>query len=771
MAQDRFFIAPYDSNSGLREDVKPWLIPDQAFSTLNNAYVFRGRVRKRFGGIWLGETQQLTRFRILIGHTDKVTGNFADTVPLLAGVPIALPAIGQMFSIANECYTVNALGAPANLLRTDGIADIATFDTTPGGPGTVVINTAGAYVNTPVYYYPALPVMGLLTFENNATNDEMVVGFDTRFAYQYLGGWERLNNEAAPGDARWVGDDTQFFWACTWTSAEASDKNFFVTNFDDTDTHYMRYMDKATLTWNPFRPQYTASGGAGYVSAARIIVPFHNRMVLLNTWETDPGAATLRNYVNRARWSWLFSPIHADAFRDDIPGHGNALDCPTTEAIITAEFVKDRLIVFCERSTWELVFTGNQSYPFAWFQINTELGAESTFSVVPFDKVALGVGNVGIHQCNGINVDRIDAKIPDEVFGIHNINAGVERVYGIRDFTVETVYWTFPSMDAPNDQCLMQPYPTRVLVYNYKNNTWSFNDDSITAFGYFQPTDSITWDSTVITWDDAVTWNGGKLSARFRQVIAGNQEGFTFLAMPDVPYNAAVIQITDSVVAANNVVSFVATDHNLRVGDYVFIQDMVDATGNLTLLNNKTFLVTSIVDTHTFNIVYDTVVPVLAGHYDGGGLITRVSKIDIKTKEYNFYADKGRNAYIAKIDFMVNTTNYGKLQVNLFVATAQNNLVADGSGTHALLGTSTLETFPYTAAAAPIPFEQLASRVWRSLYFQGDGECIQYQITMDDAQMREIIAVGATEVTGAAFEDFQLHAMCIHTCPTSHSLL
>ena len=45
---DRFFIAPYDQNSGLQTNVKPWLIPDEAFSELNNAYVFRGRVRKRF---------------------------------------------------------------------------------------------------------------------------------------------------------------------------------------------------------------------------------------------------------------------------------------------------------------------------------------------------------------------------------------------------------------------------------------------------------------------------------------------------------------------------------------------------------------------------------------------------------------------------------------------------------------------------------------------------------------------------------------------------
>ncbi len=40
---DKFVIAPL--NSGLTADAKPWLIPDDAFERLNNAYVFRGIVK------------------------------------------------------------------------------------------------------------------------------------------------------------------------------------------------------------------------------------------------------------------------------------------------------------------------------------------------------------------------------------------------------------------------------------------------------------------------------------------------------------------------------------------------------------------------------------------------------------------------------------------------------------------------------------------------------------------------------------------------------
>ena len=63
---DRFFIAPYEEKSGLQTDHKPWLIPDEAFSELENAYVFRGRVRKRFGSRWLGNSPLVSRLRVAL---------------------------------------------------------------------------------------------------------------------------------------------------------------------------------------------------------------------------------------------------------------------------------------------------------------------------------------------------------------------------------------------------------------------------------------------------------------------------------------------------------------------------------------------------------------------------------------------------------------------------------------------------------------------------------------------------------------------------------
>jgi hypothetical protein len=744
---DRFFIAPYDESSGQQTNYKPWLIPDEAFSELNNAYVFRGRVRKRFGTVWLGDDPFLSRLRISLGTiTGGVLAGNVRTILADAGMPTS---IGQMFTIGQYSFTVyNPAAGIQQMLRDDGLAFAATYDLTTSAFN---ITNVALPNGTEVFFYPNLPVMGLLTYEQSSINDEFIIGFDTRYAYSYSLGWSRLSTETAPGDAVWTGDNSQFFWNTTWTGASPADKIFFVTNFNENEPNYMRYFDGTT--WTSFRPQIDAT--PNFLNSARILVPFKNRLVAFNTWEGPNAPLPGTNYVNRCRYSQIGSPLDASAWRQDIPGRGNAIDAPTTEAIITVEFVKDRLIVFFEQSTWELVYTGNQAYPFSWQQINTELGAESTFSIVPFDKVCIGVGNVGIHACNGANVERIDDKIPDTVFDIHNADQGVFRVYGIRDYYVEMVYWTFPNTEANADF----PYPTRVLIYNYKTGTWAFNDDSITCFGYFQPVNGVTWNSITTTWDDNESWNSGAIQAKFRQVIGGNQQGYTFICNADHNLNAAVLQITN-ITSVSTVTTLKVIQHNLEEMDnagnptYIYIQNAVwsDASDSL---NNQIFQVTNVLDENTIQIGPSAP---FTGTYIGGGLISRVSNISIKTKEYNFYAQQGRNCYVSKIDFMVDSTPAGQIQVDFYVSTAVTPLLQDSIS---LLGTGTLDTFPYTAAngvPAPIPFEATAVRLWHPVYFDADGEVVQLQLVMNDEQMRN------TEIRSSGFA---LHAMCIYAQPTS----
>lgn len=709
MPLDRFLVAPYQT--GLQNDMSPWMIPDDAFDELNNAYVYHGRIRKRFGTTLLnGETalnrQQLTsRLRTSIGITDG-NGDIAGSI-----VNATYNRIGQIFSIGDTIFTINQLGAAAMLST---------------GPGTGTYNTAtgafsitGAPATTEVFFYISEPVMGLTTYERATTNDEQYFAFDTRFAYRWSG-TEWIDTTVTS----WTGTDSDFFQATNWNGANSDDYLLFVTNYVAADQ--IKYWNN--VTWTTINPQFNAAGAT--IETARIILPFKDRLVLLNIIES------VGTFRNRCRFSQNGSPLSADAFREDIPGRGGYIDAPTKESIVSAEFLRDRLIVFFERSTWELVYTGNEVLPFRWQKINTELGVESTFSVVPFDKAVLGIGNVGIHACNGINVERIDEKIHDDVFKIHNNNEGVFRVCGIRDYRTQLVYWSFPSIDSAQENL---KFPNRVLVYNYENGSWAYNDDSFTAFGYFQNQTNITWEQLKIAWQDyAKPWNEGSIQARDLRVIAGNQEGFTFIIDADVSTNAPSLQITD---ISGTLIT--AINHNLVDGDFIQIENTEGVTGVDGIWQ--------VLDTTTDTI---TILGSAVGTYTGGGTIRRLSQIDMRTKQFNFYVKDGRNFTVQRVDFQVDRTSNGQITVDQMPSSTDLSLIEEGIFSDAILGNGVLETFAYP----DIPLEQMQHRLWHPVYMQAQGEFIQLRIYLNDEQMR---------IENIVNSPFEMHAMLFYVQPTS----
>lgn len=730
---DRFLIAPYDRDSGLQSNVKAWLISDRAFSKLNNAYVWRGRVRKRFGSRWITNDQLGTRLRESIGVT--IGGdNFSTNID----PALTIPPIGLMFSIGPNTYTVNVLGTPATLLI-NGTATTATYNTNTGD---LTINGSGQAIGTTVYMYPGLPVMGLLTYDSATSVNEPTIAFDTRFSYQYVGsGWERLANENAAGDSVWSGSDSQLFYGVTWVGDNGSDKILIVTNFNESEPNSMRYLDNSI--WNTYRPLITSTE---HLFSARIMTIFHNHVIALNTWEgTDINIDNI-NFQNRARWSWTDSPTNnaPDAWRQDIPGRGSGLDAATTEAIIGCEFIQDRMIVYFERSTWELVFTGNSVQPFTWQRINTELGAESTFSVVPFDKMALGIASVGIHSCNGIGVDRIDTAVPELIDDISNDHAGAARVYGIRDYTAEMVYWAYPDVSTTDSN----PFPNKILLYNYVNNTWATSDDVLTCFGYFQAKTGVTWDSTIILWDDDISWNSGGNANIFRTIVAGNQQGFTYIIDQDMTTNAPSLQITD-ITSVDNIITLTVINNCYQGNDYIFIEN-VTGTGTMSALNENIFQVLQVTQ-DTVQISYD---PGLTGVYSGYGTIAAVSQIDIISKQYNFYIDKGRNSCVNKIDFQVKRTDFGQISIQMRTSSSTINLTAGAASTGALVGTGVLVTSPY----ALYPYEATAERVVHPFYTSVSGSFVQMTLTLSPDQMMNVNVMRA---------DFQLHSMTIYATPTS----
>jgi hypothetical protein len=760
MPYDRFLIGPFET--GLQTNMRPWLIMDDAFEQLQNAYVFRGRVRKRFGSRFMGsgwttsQTEPLfSRFRINLGNTNG-SGNISVTVPG------DIFATGQQFSVGNEIFTVYQTGTPAAMLAVGGVSVVHTYNTSTGA---VVIS--GAALTTPLYFYPAQPAMGLTNYEKGPVNDQPSYGFDTQFVYVFSGGsWSRS------GTAVWHGNNLNFFWTTNYRGSTGNVLAMFTTNFQVTNyngagtaTDDPIWYTQDGNTWVPasgstgfyFLPAGGAPQTGPFVQTALIIVGFKNRLLLLNTVENNNGGGfgTNSNYINRCRYSFNGSPFAVNAWYEpnqtDSSGNVGAgagfIDATTSEAIVSAEFIKDRLIVYFQESTWEIVYTGNAILPFVWQKINTELGSEATFSTVPFDKQLLTIGNTGVHACNGANVERIDTKIPDQIFQIVDKNLGVERVAGIRDYYTEMVYWTFPSIEQNSNEV----YPSQVLVYNYRNSSWAFNNDCITAWGYFEQQTGETWASTTLTWEQAnQTWASGTVEAQFRQVIAGNQQGYVFIIDTTESKNAQAMQITNMQVSGS-FTQLTIIDHTLNVtpyGDYINLL-------NTGVGIDGIYKVTSFIDTDNVLIGPITFV----GTYVGGGSAARVSNIQILTKQWNPYVDKSKNVFIAKIDFGVQKTSSGQITVDYYPSATELSMINEGTGTGSIQGTSVLETFPYLPTYYPL--EQYQDRLWHPVYFQSDGECIQLFMYMTQAQITN---------PAIAFSDFEIEGMVLHTQTTTARL-
>ena len=666
MAIQPFLIA--NARIGMERDMEPWLLPEQAYPDLQDCYQWRGRIQKRQGFNFLA------RLNRKIGTTDG-GGGFSIT---LGNIPLR-PGSSQ-FQVGTTFYQdpkPTSGGDPVTL--------------TTNGPGVATLNRAtgaltivGGPAGTDVFYFPGLPVMGLRTLETVLDNQETLIGFDPAFAYVFDNGaqtFAEFSTYKTTGTVfNWTGNDANFFWTTNYQSA------FWATNgtkgFQSTPTATIpgagdgiRWHDQTIGApangWVNFLPPITATT---FLMGALIIVPYKGRLVTLSTTEGTAFAAS-NNFQQRARWSQNGSPFAPagapiptgytgaasnNAWRSDLVGFGGFIDAPTQEQIISAEFLKDTLIVYFERSTWNLRYTGNEFLPFVWEKINTELGAESTFSIVPFDDVTIAVGDVGIHQCDTRQVQRIDQKIPDEVFDFNNSNSGPQRIYGVRDYFNQLVYWTVPYIgDLTQEEGQTVIYPNKLLVFNYIDQSFSFFNDSFTCFGFYQSSVGMTWGGDHNTWgEESMVWGAPQFQANFPQIVAGNQQGFVEIIMQS-DFNDESL-IISAIMPATPLTTIVSINHNLQVGMFVKILTSSGMTG----LSGKIYEVYTVVDANTFTIETPTA-PV--GAFTGNGLIAPVNNYLIQTKRFNPWIQEGAQVRLHYVDLYFDKTDNGQVSVNVYV--------------------------------------------------------------------------------------------------------
>lgn len=811
-------FAVVNLRDGTRRDMVPFLLDNDAFPILRNAYLFRGRIEKRSGFSYVGNGRLVWQ----IGTTSSSPFTYTlPDAPITAGYP--------QFSIGSVVFTDPGGSSPVTLLSSDPSYSGTLNRTT----GALSISTP-MISDTPVYYFPGLPVMALETQEQTPVNDEGLIGFDTRYSYYFNVGTEMFvaaNFYKTTGSIfTWSGVDYQKFWGinyyqafwatnnvpgvngytvtsgtnamnCTFSAptghnitvgdflqimyTTTSTTNFAGFTFEVTNVSgttitinnavapgaawagVVIQLNRQTLDitgsflgdaikwydgpgggdgWVNFIPPLSAQVGTNppnYLQGSLIILPYKGSLIALNTWESA-GNGGVVNYPQRARWnaptqtpfyttnnnttvtsrpSYL-TPGNASAVQNSwftTSGLGGYVDAPTSEAIVGAEFIKDTLIVYFERSTWQLVYTDNTVTPFVFQKINTELGTESTFSTVPFDRGVFGVGNYGIITCDSVNVSRIDQKIPDEVFSIQNINQGPQRISGIRDYNAQLVYWAYPIRDEDGsvDMSYAFIYPNNVLVYNYLDGSWATFEDSLTAFGYWQRVQDVTWEELDLdpqnSWQNTnFSWNSQLNVAKYPSVIAGNQRGFVFVysQQQNLGLNVPSLEISNFSGA-----TITCPNHNLTNGQFVLVENCTGFTAS----NGQVFIVTQVAQNTFVLQPQSPLLPPDASGYTGGGTLVVIPNINITTKQYNPFYQEGQGVRLKYMDVYTNVAENGAFSATFFT----------DSQTSVALDTQEIDIGP----SPLIPYQLNQAQVFNRCYTEIAGAFFQVVYSYTNDQM------------------------------------
>jgi len=240
-------------NKGLKLDRTPFVIDNDSFPTLINAYQWRGRVKRKRG------TSFLTRLNRFFDSLYSAYGIITTIVLDGSGVGNLLTG----FSIPET----NASLVPGTITITDTVSFIIYTDPNQDGTlspsGTInystgeitILAAAGHAISATFYYYPDLPVMGIEDLALIPTQFPGNILFDTRYSYNLLSVFPYPNYDVSffknpivdpllilPGyipktvatPVTWNGQDYQQFWTVNYEGA-LWETNGFPVPFNSTN--------------------------------------------------------------------------------------------------------------------------------------------------------------------------------------------------------------------------------------------------------------------------------------------------------------------------------------------------------------------------------------------------------------------------------------------------------------------------------------------------------------------------------------------------------
>ena len=417
---------------GTELGVQPWLLPQDAFTKLENCHMYRGVLRTRLGMELFGTmTHQVTDEAVGALGTDHYTGTLAEA-PILAGTAVFTDGALEATDDGVGEFTGDATGT---INYTTGDYDI-TFSG----------NTTDAVVVS--YEFPvALPIVGIEPHHDSQTGASELVVINTRRASVY----DVTTSRLLPIDDSdiWTGTSANLIWGANY-----QDRLFLTNNLDRVKSY-----DGTNITDLMMDIDGDA---ANEVNTCLMLFQYKERLVALSTKEDDMF------YPQRARWCVAGDP-------DDWTNDG-FVDCPTHETIVCADFIKDDLVVFFQQSTWRLRYTGDADLPFRWESVLGYGGSYGSYSGFVYESKFGAVGETSITETDGVEVYSADTSVPDAVV---NMDVSLfNRIYAIPISELQQVLISYPTVGATEND--------KTLVFNYRDKCWSEYDYGFNCYGFYK---------------------------------------------------------------------------------------------------------------------------------------------------------------------------------------------------------------------------------------------------------------------------------------------
>lgn len=687
---DKFLIAPI--NSGIKTDIVPFMAPEDSFQRLTNMFIYDGKIRRRPAEVLLTSADlwgATSRLKVQVGVTDVVTGNLAPTV-----IP-GNPAIGIQFYVNGTIFTAWQANGAMYATPDVPVGVAGTFNV-----GTATVTITGAAPGQPVYAFYNQMITGFAIYDAEI---QLHFAFDLEFAY-LLG---PSGYTAIPGGGGlYTTLTTDRFQSENFEGNVSGEPALFITNNRDR----IRYFTTTVPTFTDIIPATSAAANF-QVRRCVDIIGFQGRLLLLSTVEYE-GAMVEVSHFNRIRYSEYGNAFAADSWYQPpaITNKGGFIDLPAGEKIVTGKILDGRLIVFTYNTIYEVVPTGNYREPFQIALIDDTFGSMSP-NVVEVNNTLLFANNFGIHIFDGRNVNKISEDLGDD---FDDFEYRLGAIY--KDSNLEIIYILVASE-------LGNTYGDRIILYNYKNNTFSTIFTTATTLGVHYRAGT------------------GALLAHRRPII-GNHKGYVHYLDEDVYKNA----LSQNII---NVTRFDAQNIDLTIYNHQYSgQGTYIRIENSTLAGlNGSYFIEEVVDDDTVRVKNDTSI---VGNYLGDGTVALIDNINVTTKQFNPYMKQGFGTSINKVVFNVNKTTDNGIYT---VIGLPNNTTVEATVVAGYLGERQLET----AAYALVPMEAEQDRVWHSVYTQTTAESVSLVILLYPDELLD---------DTAPYQDFTINAIILYTEPS-----